>query len=421
MKKTIVALFITLAFSVSAAFAGNLSFKGKCDKNPLEYEPGETMTFTVECFDDDQPAENVKLRWIRSGDDGERESQDVVYNKEPLVITTSIKTPGFVRIQVVPINENGEIIGGEHAEHTQFNGGAGVLLDEIKGIPEPEDFDAFWDRQKAILAQVPIKYTLTPVENNLEDVVSYDVKVDCSGLTPVSGYLSMPKDAKEKSLPARVQYQGYSVAPIGLNAGAGRGQIYFEINCHGILNGQAPEYYQTLQQTFLKSYGFPPESNQDPNSSYWCGMMMRALRAVQFVKSLPEWDGVNLTTGGGSQGGMQCLSVAGLDSDVTEVDAVVPWFCDVSGAERSARVDSWFMPAWVDPLGYFDTTNHAKRIKGKVRIFAGLGDYVCPPSGEMVLFNAIKTEKRIQFRQGKTHGYESPGAEDFVLEAAAQE
>ena len=118
---------------------------------------------------------------------------------------------------------------------------------------------------------------------------------------------------------------------------------------------------------------------------------------------------------------MQCLTVAGLDGDVTAVETVVPWFCDVSGAELSGRVDSWFMPSWVDGLGYFDTTNHAKRIKGKVSIYVGLGDYVCPPSGEMVLFNAIKTEKRIRFRQGKTHGYEMPNAEEFVLESPRQD
>ena len=116
---------------------------------------------------------------------------------------------------------------------------------------------------------------------------------------------------------------------------------------------------------------------------------------------------------------MQCLSVGGLDSDITQVNATIPWFCDVSGAELNRRVDSWFMPQWVDGLGYFDATNHAKRIKGKVNIYAGLGDYVCPPTGEMVLFNAIQTEKRILFRQGRTHEFDMRDADEFVLEAPA--
>ena len=422
MKRNIFAFFIASVLSATFALGQNVAFTGTTDKNPLEYKPGETMVFSVQCLEDGKPVDGRKLSWKRTGDDGKVvEGTAVSKADEPLKIETSLEKPGFVRIQVFPLNADGAMICAEHQENVQFNGGAGVLLDQIAGIPEPEDFDAFWDRQKAILAQVPIKATLTPVDSSDENVLVYDVKVDCSGLAPVSGYLTMPKDAKEKSLPARVQYQGYSIAPVGPDVNGGRSNIVFTINCHGMLNGQSQEYYQTLQQTFLAGYGFSAEQNKNPDSCYWCGMMMRALRAVQYVKTLPEWDGVNLTTSGGSQGGMQCLTVAGLDPDVTNVEAGVPWFCDVSGAEKSARVDSWFMPGWVDGLGYFDTTNHAKRIKGKVSIYAGLGDYVCPPSGEMVLFNAIKSEKKLSFRQGKTHGYETPNGELFTLEAPAQE
>jgi cephalosporin-C deacetylase-like acetyl esterase len=92
----------------------------------------------------------------------------------------------------------------------------------------------------------------------------------------------------------------------------------------------------------------------------------------------------------------------------------------VSGAENNGRLDSWFMPSWVEGLGYFDTTNHAKRIRGKVKIYAGLGDYVCPPSGEIVLYNSIKSPVTLSFRQGRTHGYEMKDGELFTLEKNAQ-
>ncbi len=418
-KATFRFVFIVLLFT-SVAQGVEITFRGKTDKNPLEYQPGETMTFTVECFHDGKPAKNQNLRWIRSGDDGFVERADVKYSSnEPLQIRTSINTPGFVRIQVFPLDENGALIGNEHDEYRQFNGGAGVLLDQIRGADEPADFDEFWARQKAILDLTPIRATLTPIDSGDENVLAFDVKVDCSGLTPVSGYLVMPKDADKKSLPAEVHYQGYSVLPIWLDPNQGRDKIYFDVNCHGILNGQSGEYYQKLKETFLKNYGFSPEENQDPESCYWCGMMMRAMRAVQYVKTLPEWNQKDLVASGASQGGMQCLTVAGLDSDITEARAMIPWFCDVSGAELNHRLDSWFMPQWVDGLGYFDATNHAKRIKGKVSVVAGLGDYVCPPSGEMVLFNSIKTEKRIIFRQGRTHEIDARNADEYVLEAPA--
>ena len=421
MKKTVFTLFFSLVLTTSSIFAGEITFTGKTDKNPLEYKPGEEMVFTVQCLEDGQPVDGQKLSWTRTGDDGKTEKGEAISNaSEPLSIKTSIDVPGFVRIQVFPCDAEGKRIGGEHDEARQFNGGAGVLIDQIKGIPEPDDFDAFWNRQKEILARVPIRAWLQPMESPDPNVVGYEVLVDSSSLTPVSGYLFMPKDAKEKSLPAEVQYQGYSVATVGKPFGAGKDKIFLVINCHGFLNGQVQEYYDTMQQTFLRSYGFSDEENNRPESCYWCGMMMRALRAVQYVKTLPEWNGVDLITSGGSQGGMQCLTVAGLDSDVSEVHASVPWFCDVSGAEKSGRLDSWFMPGWVDGLGYFDTTNHAKRIKGTVEIYAGLGDYVCPPSGELVLYNAIKSAVTLKFRQGRTHSYEMPDGELFILEKPAQ-
>lgn len=417
MKKYVFLLLFVFILSSAQILAAEISFVGKTDKNPLEYHPGEEMIFTVQCLKDGSPAEGQNLSWKRTGDDGKTETGTAVSSAStPLVIKTSIEIPGFVRIQVFPCDNEGKSLVPEHEESRQFNGGAGVLLDQIKGIPEPEDFDVFWDRQKEILNQVPIRAWLQPLESPIPEVVGFEILIDNSSLAPVSGYLFMPKNAKEKSLPAEVSYQGYSIASASKDFNRGKDRIFLSINCHGFLNGQPQGYYDALSQTFLKSYGFSKEENNNPGSCYWCGMMMRALRAVQYVKTLPEWNGVDLITSGGSQGGMQCITTAGLDPDVSEVHAYVPWFCDVSGAEKNNRVDSWFMPAWVDGLAYYDTTNHAKRIKGKVEIYAGLGDYVCPPSGELVLYNSIKSPVTLRFRQGKTHGFEMPDGDVFVLE-----
>ena len=149
-----------------------MKFFGKTDKNPLDYQPGETMKFTVQYFEDGKLIDGRNLSWKRTGDDGKvEEGTAVSCTDEPLVIETSIDVPGFVRIQVFPMDDQGNRLCNEHDEALQFNGGAGVLIDQIKGIPEPEDFDAFWDRQKAILDQVPIKASLTPVESGNDKVL----------------------------------------------------------------------------------------------------------------------------------------------------------------------------------------------------------------------------------------------------------
>ncbi len=416
-KKAFLTSFVAAFLTVSTVFAGEITFFGTTDKNPLEYEPGEKMIFSVQCLEDGTAVSGKKLTWKRTGDDGKTESGEAVSDAaNPLKIETSINVPGFVRVQVFALDENGAPLGGEQR---QFNGGAGALLDQIEGTPEPADFDEFWNRQKEILAQVPVKATLTPVDSGNENVLAFDVKVDCAGLAPVSGYLCMPKDAKEKSLAAHVSFHGYGVGSAHKNVWLGKSKIYFDVNAHGILNGQSPEYYNTLKSTFLAGYGFSKEENAKPESALWTGMTMRVMRALQYVKTLPEWDGENLLVSGGSQGGFQCLSAAGLDADVTEVEAYVPWMCDLAGKTNNKRLGGWF-PEWVDGLGYFDSTNHAKRIKGKVTIYSGLGDYVCPPSGQVVLFKAITTDKRWIVRQGKTHGFTQKDAPQYVVEEPAK-
>lgn len=231
---------------------------------------------------------------------------------------------------------------------------------------------------------------------------------------PVSGYLCLPKDAAEKSLPAHLFLHGYGVYSAGKRVSDS--EITLEINAHGIDNGRDQTYYDTLRDTALKGYGLSVESNSDPELCYWNGVALRVIRALEYLKSLPQWDGENLIVSGGSQGGFQSLLAGGLDGDVTEIKAVVPWMCDISGAELSNRIDSFSIPAWTDALGYFDSANHAKRIKANVDIYAGLGDYVCPPSGQMVLFNSLNTPVKLTFSQGRTHGYEMPDSGKYTLE-----
>ena len=394
---------LTLALVLATCLttvAGEFTFIGKTDKDPITYKPGEEMVFSVTLYEDGKAVDGKNLVWKRQGDDGKSENGKAVSNSnEPLVLKTSIDVPGFVFFTVFVLDENGKPL---PKQNNQFNGGAGVLLDQIKGFPEPADFDAFWQRQKERLAKVPVRADMTEVPSGMNNVLCYDIRVDCVGKA-VSGYYCKPKNAAAKSLPASVTFHGYGVG--SSNKRPNPNMITLDINAHGIDNGQPPAYYDKLKATTLRGYGLDVKGNSNPETCYWNGMMMRLMRALQFIKSQPEWDGKTLMVSGGSQGGLQCLSAAALDPDVTFCDAHVPWFGDISGKAENKRVGSVFMPQWTPSLGYYDTTNQAKRIKCKVNINAGLGDYVCPPSGQMVLYNNITSPKTLNFLQGKTHGF----------------
>ena len=75
--------------------------------------------------------------------------------------------------------------------------------------------------------------------------------------------------------------------------------------------------------------------------------------------------------------------------------------CDVGGTT------SEFRPAYTDALRYYDSTFFGKRIDSDVSITitAGLGDYICPPSGIVALFNQMGGSITMYMKQGMLHGY----------------
>ena len=403
---------VLVLLTAGYGWCANILFYGETDKNPLEYQPGEQMVFSIQLLEDGKPLTGKTLKWERRGDDGEKTRGEAVSADQPLVIKTSISQPGFVHIIVDAFDADGKrTMNGEKPVVT-FDGGAGVFLDKLQGYPEPEDFDAYWAKQKARLAEVPMKAQMVPVEISNKNVLSFDVKIDCIGM-PVSGYFCKPKDAKEKSLPARVSFHGYGVSGSNTPIWASN-CLALDINAHGIENGKPQEFYDNLRKTTLNGYGLRKADNQTPEQAYFNGMFLRMIRALEWIKSQPEWDGKTLIVSGGSQGGLQCLSAAGLDPQVTECNAFVPWCCNIAVAQQG-RQPSVFWPDYTDAMRYFDAANHAKRIKGKVSIVSGLGDYVCPPSTQAVLYNNIKAPKKHQYLQGKTHGYNMPNGKSYII------
>ena len=300
--------------------------------------------------------------------------------------------------------------------------GLGVLVTPGKIVPGntkcPDDFDAFWKQKRAELDQVPVKATrsevkLSPVmEKKYPDVVCYDVKVDCAGGAPVSGYLCMPKDAKGKSLPAIVIYHGAGVRSANKQARYGSKAIAFDVNAHGIENGREQKFYKALSDGELKSYwhrGF-----DDHNHLYFVGMYMRVMRALDYVKSLPEWDGKTLIVYGSSQGGAQTIAAAALDPQVTLAVAGVPALCDLGGQQLKRR-PGWpvhFMPpakrndaAVIGEAAYIDGVFMAQRIKCPAYFSTGGIDNTCHAVSVYSAFNSLPgKDKHIVYNPTGHHG-----------------
>ena len=370
------------------------------------------MTFKLQLLEEGKPLAGKTLKWLRTGDDQKAaKGEGISSETQPLVIITSLDKPGFVHLEISVFDSDGSPLKDAQKKPLKFEGGAGVEPAKLEGYPEPEDFDAYWRVQKTLLAGVPMQATLCLVTSTNPKFEVFDVKVTCAGGMPVAGYLTIPKDAKAKSLPAQVSFIGYDVC--GVNPQYRPGVLAFCINAHGIDNGREPAYYKALADGPLKHYTFNNVENARPETSYFNGMMLRLMRALEFVKSRPEWDGKTLAVSGTSQGGLQAVAAAALDSAVTECSVGKPWCCDLGGV-KFGRLSGW-RPDFVPALGYFDTANLARRVKCKTAIVAGLGDYGCPPSGVSILYNHLKGPKSIEYLQGTTHQYDAPNPVKQIL------
>lgn len=76
------------------------------------------------------------------------------------------------------------------------------------------------------------------------------------------------------------------------------------MNAHGFKLNQPKEYYDNFTNEIKSNgqiYAFDPKQNSNPETAYFNGMAMRVMRSLEFLKSLPQWDGKNLTAAGGSR------------------------------------------------------------------------------------------------------------------------
>lgn len=380
----------------------DLYIVGETDKNPMTYEVGETMTFTLAAYVEGKVMDIQYFQYRLYADDGTHSSGLLEASDGTATITASCSVPGFVHLKVSPCDADMNAIRGDNI--IPFEGGACAGFGRItKTMPEPEDFDAFWKEQLSLLDGVPCNASrFTEYTNHkYTDYTVYDVSIPCiEGSTPVSGYVCVPKNASPGSLKIRVIYMGYSVAPAVIRPVPG--YITFCINPHGIDNGMYDLYYKLLEANELSNFGF--YNNEVPTDSYFRNMILRDIHGVRYIKDAFKyyWNGKDLELQGASMGAFQSAAVASLiPDDITKVTLEIPWMCDL-GSENHGRLGGW-RPKYCQGLGYYDTVSFGKRIKAPTEIIAGLGDYTCPPSGVSVLYSNLMCQKKITFTQNMTH------------------
>lgn len=418
-----------ISFSKSGAYAtsfasledySNAYFYSDTDKSALSYEIGEEMNMTVYLSTGTDLASCAQFAWTMKGDDGKTSEGFAPGINGSVSFKTTLDTNGFVMITVKALDASGKEIN----ENVRFSGAMGVHPELVTQThEEPSDFDAFWEKAIADMNAVSPEIIEMKEVSAQGGFKAYKMKIACvgndkwTGETYVSGYLSYPEGASAGSLKMRATFQGYGVSSPSVSCSDG--YITFAVCGHSIEVGEDSTYYTDLASGALKGHGWYATDNTDPNEVYFKYMLLRDLQALRFMKQYfgsdgnGLWDGKTITLSGASQGGFQVIALAALDSDVTSVNAGVPWLCDIGGYTDGKKIKSSFQPEYCDSIRYFDTANFAKRVKCPVSISAGLGDPLCPPAGVAAMYNSLTCPRTLVFKQGGTHSYTQPNGELF--------
>ncbi len=403
MKRVFTVILLLSAHLLLGAYSGHRIEMSKTDGY---YRTGETAVCRVTLCEDGKPLEGVVARATIYWEGKAVKTQDFKTNGKAVEIAYRSDKPGWAYFRFELLGEDGKPLSGKgvfkHRMKPSTTAEAGVLFsaDKIRtAVKRPDDFEAFWSERRTRLDKVPIHPEYKRLPDPAPGIKLFTVEIPCVGDFPVSGYLAIPDGAAPKSCPAYVDWASWMASDTDREYAITRarhGAIGFTPTWHGRSCNMPKEYYN--YSTTIRIAG-GTEGIEDREKWCFSGMFYRVMRSLDFVKSLPEWDGKTLVSVGGSLGGAQSVAAAALDKDVTTAVINVPCFCEFDGWASGRKssiphiniakriLDGDRRP--LETCAYYDCVNFAPMIKCEVYVCTGFADELCPPSNVFAFYNAI--------------------------------
>lgn len=312
------------------------------------------------------------------------------------------KTPGF-RDMKLSVSLDGKTY--EH--HIKV----GFSVDKIKPYTqEPQDFRSFWQKNVEELKQVPMSYTKELYKDYCTDKIDcYLVKLQIDNMGhSMYGFLFYPKNAQPGKHPVVLCPPGAGIKtikdPMRNKYYAENGFVRFEVEIHGLDPRISSETFGEISRAFNdRNGGYLANGLENKDIYYMKHVYVGLVRCIDFLTSLPEWDGKNVAVQGGSQGGALAIIAAGLDSRVTQCVANHPALSDMAGYAVKGGTGGY--PHFcrqpqilsnkdcLNTLAYFDVVNFARYVKAPTYLTWGYNDVTCPPTTSYAVWNTLKCTK----------------------------
>lgn len=268
----------------------------------------------------------------------------------------------------------------------------------------PADFDDFWKATLAEARKTPVTVESKKVDKYCtNDIDCYLLKIKTDRRHSVYAYLTRPK--AKGSYPVVMCPPGAGIKtikePMNRVYYAKNGFIRLEMEIHGLNPEMTTEEFKEITTAFDYENGYLTNGLDDRYNYYMRHVYVACVRAIDYLCSLPEWDGRNVFVQGGSQGGALTLITAALDKRVTACVANHPALSDMAGYldNRAGgyphfnRLHNMLTPEKVKTMAYYDVVNFARRITCPVYLTWGYNDNTCPPTTSYIVWNIITSPK----------------------------
>ena len=366
------------------------------------YQTGQPAYVKLQAFAGGVPLENVYVHYTHGDEMMPLSTGDsiLIQSGEALIPICTRQEPGFRTCHL-----RFTVDGKEYKDIVKV----GYSTESIRPvIPMPQDFEKFWSKVLKKVRSIPMDVEVTPMPQYDSPSVKVSlVKIVCGeNGRSIYGYLAQPK--KEGKYPVLFTPPGAGVKKIDpiLNY-AEMGFISLNIEIHGFLPEQSVEEFKKLNE----QYGSYPRFNiHDPHTYYYKDVYAGCVRAVDYLCSLPQFDGKNVCVTGGSQGGALTIVTAALHPRVTCLAPFYPALSDMNGflhgraggwpkffrdEKTISEMEGASIEEAVHTLSYYDVVNFAKLIKVPGFYSFGYNDETCSATSIMSVINSVSAPKKV--------------------------
>lgn len=377
------------------------------DRNNWVYKPKDKVKFNVTVTKSNVPVKDVSVRYEVGPEMMPPASKGnlTLKNGSATIDGGTLKEAGFLRCRVIATYEGIEYVGLATAAFDP---------ESIRPTTnEPEDFMGFWNDAKVANAKIPMDAKMRLLsERCTEKVNVYEVNIQNYKYgSRLFGILCVPK--AEGKYPALLRVPGAGARPYnGDVENAERGVITLEIGIHGIPVTMDASVYDNIRLGSLD--GYQNFNLDDRDRYYYKRVYMGCVRAVDFIFSLPEFDGNNVVVMGGSQGGALSIVTAALDSRIKGLVAFYPALADMTGYLHN-RAGGWphlfnqanlafnNLPRKIETSKYYDVVNFARHLNVPGFYSWGFNDVTCPPTSMYSAYNVITAPKTLYLVEETGH------------------